>query len=86
MNVVSLVSLPSAVCCHRLPGGVCVKGDPGRLHGSLVRSVPQGKDPRDPRITHGYTQPLTEEGATPTWNPILLTHGPGHPHQLSCGR
>lgn len=66
-------------------GRVCVKGDPASLHGSLVRPIPQGQDPRDPRVTHGYTQPLTEEGAAPTWNPILLTHGPGHPHQLSCG-
>lgn len=70
------------------PGGVCVKGDPAAansLHGSLVRPVPQGEDPRDPRVTHGYTQPLTEEGAAASWNPILLAHGPGHPHQLSCG-
>lgn len=67
------------------PGGARVKGDPASLHGSLVRPVPQGEDPRDSGVTHGYTQPLTEEGAAPSWNPILLTHGPGHPHQLSCG-
>ena len=63
----------------------CVKGDPASLHGSLVRPVPQGEDPRDPRVTHGYPQPLTKEGAAPAWNPIQLAHGPGHPHQLSCG-
>ena len=67
------------------PGGARVKGDPASLHGSLVRPVPQGEDPRDSGVTHRYAQPLTEEGAAPAWNPILLTHGPGHPHQLSCG-
>lgn len=63
----------------------CVKGDPASLHGSVVRPIPQREDPRDPRVTHSYAQPLTEEGAAPAWNPILLTNGSGHPHQLSCG-
>lgn len=70
---------------------VCEKGDqptrpdPTRLHGSLVRPVPQGEDPRASGVAHRHTQPPAEEGAAATWNPILVAHGPGHPHQLACG-
>ena len=74
----------STVCCGRVLH-LGLKGDPASLHGSLVRPVPQGKDPWASRFTLGHPQPLKKEGAAPAWNSILLTNGPGHPDQLTCG-
>lgn len=63
-----------------------LKGSPVCGHGPLVRPLPQGEDPRNSGVKLSDSQPVTEEGAAPAGNPILLTNGPGHPHQLSCGR